>query len=99
MPGSLHHVRAQPGCNSHHRRACMPIVTRAARKPAARKGAEARRVRSGARTMPAATEAPRRTPIARRTEAAAYEAVLKALLGGALRPGTPLRERQLAETF
>ncbi len=39
------------------------------------------------------------TPSARRAESQVYEAVLKALLGGALRPGTALRERQLAETF
>jgi DNA-binding GntR family transcriptional regulator len=39
------------------------------------------------------------TPSARRSESAVREALLKALLGGALRPGTPLRERRLAETF
>jgi len=39
------------------------------------------------------------TPSTRRSEALVREAVLKALLSGALRPGTALRERQLAETF
>jgi DNA-binding GntR family transcriptional regulator len=35
----------------------------------------------------------------RRAEDAAYEALSKVLLEGKLRPGTPLRERQLAEIF
>lgn len=39
------------------------------------------------------------TPSARRSEEAVYEAILRALLAGRLRPGTPLRERLLAETF
>lgn len=39
------------------------------------------------------------TPSARRSEAMVREALLKALLGGALRPGTPLRERHLAQAF
>jgi DNA-binding GntR family transcriptional regulator len=39
------------------------------------------------------------TPSARRSEAMVQDALLKALLGGALRPGTALRERRLAEAF
>jgi DNA-binding GntR family transcriptional regulator len=39
------------------------------------------------------------TPSTRRSEAMVRDAVLKALLSGALRPGTALRERPLAETF
>ncbi|MCA3178004.1 MAG: GntR family transcriptional regulator, partial [Burkholderiaceae bacterium] len=39
------------------------------------------------------------TPSARRSEAMVRDALLKALLGGALRPGTPLRERHLAQAF
>lgn len=39
------------------------------------------------------------TPSIRRSEAMVRDALVKALLGGALRPGTPLRERALAETF
>jgi DNA-binding GntR family transcriptional regulator len=42
---------------------------------------------------------PTGTPSTRRSEAAVRDAVLRALLSGALRPGTALRERQLAETF
>lgn len=36
---------------------------------------------------------------AHRSEAALYEAITRALLTGRLRPGTPLRERHLAESF
>jgi len=43
--------------------------------------------------------APLATPSARRAELRVHDAILKALLSGALRPGTPLRERQLAQTF
>lgn len=39
------------------------------------------------------------TPSGRRVEARVYDAILRALLGGSLRPGTPLRERQVAQTF
>jgi DNA-binding GntR family transcriptional regulator len=39
------------------------------------------------------------TPSTRRSETMVHDALLKALLGGALRPGTALRERHLADTF
>jgi DNA-binding GntR family transcriptional regulator len=48
---------------------------------------------------PSAETAGAATPSARRAEGDVYEAVLRALLGGRLRPGTALRERALAETF
>jgi len=58
--------------------------------------------RAAAPTRPgtAAGESPEAaTPSARRSEALVYEAVLEALLGGRLRPGTALRERTLAAAF
>lgn len=83
----------------------------AVRAPAAPASRHAGARQSGApapRTGPPArapgTTAPRAdseaaTPSTRRSEAMVHEALLKALLGGALRPGTALRERQLAEAF
>jgi DNA-binding GntR family transcriptional regulator len=87
-------------------RAVAPRAARAARPVPLSRGrvvlagraaaAGARRARTG----PAADAAPdAATPSARRSEAMVHDALLKALLGGALRPGTALRERHLAETF
>jgi DNA-binding GntR family transcriptional regulator len=65
---------------------------------AAARAAPARARRAGAAPAPdPAAEAA--TPSARRSEAMVHDALLKALLGGALRPGTALRERHLAEAF
>lgn len=59
---------------------------------------------AGAGRRPAAPRRPATgddagTPSIRRAEAMVRDALVKALLGGALRPGTPLRERALAQTF
>ncbi len=67
-----------------------------ARGTLAGRAAPPRPRRSGAEADPATEGA---TPLARRSEAAVHDALLKALLGGALRPGTALRERHLAEAF
>lgn len=90
-----------------------PARAPAARAPAARGTTRPARGRPAA-PVPAALAAPAParargtraaretdvgTPSARRSEAMVRDAVLRALLSGALRPGTPLRERQLAETF
>ncbi|MFM1990686.1 MAG: hypothetical protein RJA99_3643 [Pseudomonadota bacterium] len=68
----------------------------AAPVPAALAAPAAGRARAA---RPATHDADLGTPSARRSEATVRDALLRALLSGALRPGTALRERQLAETF
>ena len=64
---------------------------RARRKPARVPGPARRQAVRGGGASPLESD--------RRAEDAAHEALSKVLLEGKLRPGTPLRERQLAEIF
>lgn len=55
--------------------------------------------RGGARLRRGTPAAPAMGAADRRTTEGAYDAISRALLEGKLRPGTPMRERQLAEVF
>jgi DNA-binding GntR family transcriptional regulator len=93
-------ARVPPAPTGRHAPA-RPPQTAPARHAAPPRGARVALTapRGPARRAPAEGLAEAATPSARRSEAMVHDALLKALLGGALRPGTALRERHLAETF